>query len=354
MTPTSAADSARPRAVFFGSPEFAVPFLEVVAALTELRAVVSQPDRPAGRGKRLAPPAVKTAAARLGLPALQPERIRTPEFEATLRALDPEIFVVVAYGRILPAALLQIPRLGPWNVHGSLLPKLRGAAPIQWSIINGETRTGVAVMQMEAGLDTGPVAALAETPIADDDTAGTLAARLARLGADLLADVLPRIIARAVNLQPQDDRQATLAPPLNKEDGRLDFTRPAREVSARARGVDPWPGATAILDGEVVKLFRPSLLDAAEEARQAAAAAHAQTPAPATEDGVKASAAVAAPPVPDAARPGCVLGMSPRGLVVRCADRPLAFGELQLPGRKRLPAAGVVNGRPIPPGTVLG
>jgi methionyl-tRNA formyltransferase len=317
--------ATRPRAIFFGSPELAVPFLEVTAAATDLRAVVTQPDRPAGRGKQLAEPAVKTAARRLGVSVLQPEKIRTPDFEAALRAHGADLFVVVAYGRILPPALLDMPRLGPWNVHASLLPRLRGAAPIQWSIIRGEGRTGLCVMRMEAGLDTGPVVASVETPIADDDTAGTLSARLSRLGADLLAATLPRIADGAVMPVAQDDAQATLAPPLRKEDGRLDFTRPAREVSARARGVDPWPGATAILDGEPIKLFGPRVAGAGDLAASVAGAA-----------------------------PGQVLGLGPGGLLVACADGPIAFGELQLPGRKRLPAAAVLAGRPIAAGSRLG
>ena len=316
----------RPRAVFFGSPDFAVPFLEVVAARTELRAVVSQPDRPAGRGKQLHEPPVKVAARGLGVPVLQPEKIRTPELEAALRAHAPELFVVVAYGRILPPNLLAIPRLGPWNVHASLLPALRGAAPIQWSIIRGEVRTGVAVMRMEAGLDTGPVAAVAETPIADDDTTGTLSDRLSRLGAALLAVALPGIVAGTVRLAPQDDRAATLAPPLVKEDGRLDFLQPARAVSARARGVDPWPGATAMLDGQPLKLFRPRVVSGAEGDSS----------------------------VPGPGAPGEVLGAGPHGLIVACGDGAVAFGELQLPGRKRLPAAVVLNGHPIAPGSRLG
>jgi len=316
--------SERPRALFFGSPEFAVPTLEVAAAVTDLRGVVSQPDRPAGRGRELHAPAVKVAARGLGVPLLQPEKIRTPEFEAALRALDPEIFVVVAYGRILPPALLAIPRLGCWNVHASLLPSLRGAAPIQWAIIRGDSRTGVAVMRMEEGLDTGPVAAVTETPIGDDDTAATLSARLSRLGAALLAETLPRIAAGAVTPREQDHARATLAPPLRKEDGRLDFAQPARAVSARARGVDPWPGATATLDGEMIKLFTPRVV------------------APAG-------------PAPAAVRPGRVLGAGPDGLMIGCGDGGVvAFAELQLPGRKRLPAGVVLNGRPIPPDTLLG
>jgi methionyl-tRNA formyltransferase len=306
------------RVVFFGSPAFAVPFLEAVAQATNVVAVVSQPDRPAGRGKQLAAPAVKVAAAHLGFPVLQPERVRTPEFAAELGALDADLFVVVAYGRILPQALLDLPRRGCWNVHGSLLPKLRGAAPIQWAVIRGERVTGVAVMRMEAGLDTGPVAAVRQVPIGDDDTTATLALALAAAGAPLLVETLPAILDGSVRLARQDDAAATLAPPLVKEDGRLVFDVPARAVSARARGCDPWPGATALLDGEPLRVFGPRVL--------------------AGSAGAEA---------------GAVLGLRPEGLAVACADAPLAFAELQLPGRKRLPAAAVLAGRPIPPGTSL-
>jgi len=306
------------RAIFFGSPAFAVPFLETVARATTLVAVVSQPDRPAGRGKQLAEPAVKVAARPLGAPILQPERVRTPEFETELRAFDADVFVVVAYGRILPQGLLDLPRRGCWNVHGSLLPKLRGAAPIQWSIIRGEQETGVAVMRMEAGLDTGPVAAVARVPIGDDDTTATLSVALAAAGAPLLARTLPAILDGSVVLTPQDDGLATLAPPLLKEDGRLRFDEPARAVSARARGVDPWPGATALLDGEVLRVFGPRVLTGSA-----------------------------------GGAPGAVLGLRPEGLAVACADAPIAFAELQLPGRKRMPAAALLAGRPIPPGTSL-
>jgi methionyl-tRNA formyltransferase len=309
---------APPRAVFFGSPAFAVPFLETVAQAANVVAVVSQPDRRAGRGLELAEPAVKVAARRLGLPVLQPEKVRTPEVEAQLRALDADVFVVVAYGRILPQALLDLPRRGCWNVHASLLPKLRGAAPIQWSIIRGDGVTGVAVMRMEAGLDTGPVAAVARVPIGDDDTTGTLALALSGAGAALLAETLPAILDGSVRLTPQDDAAATLAPPLVKEDGRLRFDVPARAVSARARGVDPWPGATVLLDGEVVRVFAPRVL-----------------------------------PGPAGGAPGAALGLRPEGLAVACADAPIAFGELQLPGRKRMSAAALLAGRPIPPGTSL-
>jgi methionyl-tRNA formyltransferase len=310
--------AASPRAVFFGSPAFAVPFLEALAQVTTLLTVVSQPDRRAGRGQQLTEPAVKVAARHLGVPVLQPERVRAPELEQQLGALGADVFVVVAYGRILPPALLDLPRRGCWNVHGSLLPKLRGAAPIQWAIIRGERTTGVSIMRMEAGLDTGPVAAVREVPIGDDDTTATLALALASAGAPLLVDTLPAILDGSVVLVRQDDAAATLAPPLVKEDGRLRFDVPARAVSARARGVDPWPGPTALLDGEPLRVFGPRVLGGA-----AGAAA------------------------------GAVLGLRPEGLAVACADAPIAFAELQLAGRKRLPAAAVLAGRAIPPGTSL-
>jgi methionyl-tRNA formyltransferase len=293
-----------------------------VAEHTTLVAAVTQPDRPAGRGQAPAPPAVKTVAQQLGVPVLQFEKVRTPETLAALRALDADLFVVVAYGRILPEPVLALPRLGPYNVHASLLPALRGAAPIQWAIIRGASETGVSIMRMEAGLDTGPVAARRSLAIDDADTAGTLADKLAVLGAGLLADTLPDIVSGRVVLTAQDDAATTLAPPLTKADGRLDFSRPARVVSAQARGVDPWPGATALLDGEPLRLFAPRVLPPAFPARQ----------------------------------PGEVIGLDDGRLCVACGDAAaasLGFSELQLPGRKRLPAAAVLAGRAIPPGTRL-
>jgi methionyl-tRNA formyltransferase len=315
-SPTS---SGRARSVFFGSPAFAVPCLRAVAGATELVAVVSQPDRPAGRGQAPTPPAVKVAAAELGVPVLQPEKVRTPELRDTLAGYDADIFVVVAYGRILTQTLLDLPRRGPFNVHASLLPKLRGAAPIQWSIIRGDAETGVSIMRMEAGLDTGPVAAMRRLPITDDDTTGTLSEKLSALGAALLIETLPAILDARVALVPQVDADATVAPLLTKSDGRIAFDRPARLVSAQARGVDPWPGATTMLGGEVMRLFAPRVVDG-----------------------------VAGVP------PGTVLPPRPEGLAIACADGAVAFAELQLPGRRRLPAAAVLAGRPIPPGTRLG
>src|SRR5262245_1670622 len=294
------------KAVFFGSPAFAVPSLRAVAARTTLVAVVSQPDRPAGRGQAPSSPAVKLAATALGAPVIQPETLRTPEASAALAAFAADLFVVVAYGRILPQRLLDLPRLGAYNVHASLLPQLRGAAPIQWALIRGETQTGVSIMRMEAGLDTGPVAAARALPVADDDTAGTLSEKLAELGAGLLAETLPAIAGGQIALAPQDHAAATLAPLLTKADGPLGFDRPARIVSGHARGVDPWPGASAMLAGTPLKLFVPRVVGGDARAT---------------------------------GRPGEVLGLRPEGLAVACADGAIAFAELQLPGRRRLPAA---------------
>lgn len=305
------------RIVFFGSPDFAVPSLSAIADHHEIIAVVSQPDRPAGRGAKVQPPAVKVLASERGLRVLQPLKLRDGVLAEELRFLAPDVFVVVAYGRILPPDLLAVPRLGPWNVHASILPKFRGAAPIQWAIIRGESRTGVTIMRMEEGLDTGPVAALTEEEIRADDTGGTLSARLAPLGARLLLETLPAIADGSIVLRPQDHAAATLAPPLGKTDGRLDFHEPAEVVSARARGVDPWPGATVLLDGELVKVFGPSVM-------------------------------------PGPGKPGEVLGLVAQGLAVACGAGAVAFSKIQLPSRKRMPAKALLAGRPIPPGTVLG
>jgi methionyl-tRNA formyltransferase len=322
----SAPVTLRPRTVFFGSPAFAVPALERVAAETHLVGVVTQPDRKAGRGLELAEPAVKQAVLRLGLgvPILQPEKIRDGRLELALKELGGDLFVVVAYGRILPQSILDLPRLGAWNVHASVLPRLRGAAPIQWAIINGDSETGVSIMRMEAGLDTGPVAAVATMRIHADDTAGNLSCRLAVLGADLLAATLPPIVDGEVVLTPQDEARATLAPSLRKEDGQLDFGRRAAEVSARARGVDPWPGATAQIGGKVVKLFGPRAIAHQGERLPAAATA------------------------------GTIVAIDASGLHVASGDEVIVFEGIQLPGRKRVSAAAAAAGRAIAVGERLG
>jgi methionyl-tRNA formyltransferase len=303
------------RVVFMGSPEFAVPTLRAVMAAHEVVAVVTQPDKPAGRGQKLVAPAVKVVAEAAGVRALQPKSARTPEFQEELRALAPDVAVVVAYGKILPQAVLDIPRLGCLNVHGSLLPKYRGAAPIQWAVIRGERETGITIMKLDAGMDTGPMLLKRSVVIADDDTAGTLAEKLAPVGAELMVEALAHL--DALTEEYQDDAQATMAPMLDKDVGRVDWSLPAQAVRDRIRGVDPWPGAFTTLGGEILKLWRPRL-------------------------------------VPGKGPAGEVIGVDRDGAIVACGDgAAVAIGELQLPGKKRMGAAAFTAGRPLPPGTLL-
>jgi methionyl-tRNA formyltransferase len=243
--------------VFMGTAPFAVPCLEaVVRAGHRVAAVVSQPDRPRGRGMTLHPSAVKAAALELGLPVLQPEKASQPEFIDQLRALAPQAIVVVAYGQILRPAVLELPPLGCLNVHGSLLPELRGAAPIQWSILRGYSVTGVTTMFMDAGMDTGDMILKAETPVAAEDTAGALAERLAPLGAELLVRTLELLEAGAAPREPQDSSRATYAPMLRKEDGAVRWEWPAVEIRNRIHGCNPSPGAFARRGEQTVKLWR--------------------------------------------------------------------------------------------------
>jgi methionyl-tRNA formyltransferase len=315
------------RTVFMGSPEFAVPSLVALHQATEVVAVVCQPDRPSGRGLVLTPPAVKRKAEELGLPVLQPVALRPSKstFVEELKALGPELVVVVAYGRILPPEVLAVPRHGCWNVHGSLLPRYRGAAPIQWALIRGEAVTGVTLMQMDAGMDTGPMLMKASRPVdLARDTAGSLHEELSVLGAEVLASGLVQL--KAGTLRPpevQDDSLATKAPLLDKDHGRADFTRSARLVVGQLRGVDPWPGGFTTLEAEpgaepvVMKLFLPRL-----SSGQGA--------------------------------PGEVLGVDKDGLHVACGEGAVAIPEVQLPGRKRLPAQAAWAGLKLPRSVRLG
>jgi len=306
------------RVVFMGSPEFAVPCLQVVARRATVEAVVCQPDKPAGRGLEARAPAVKLAAAALGVPRIwQPASVRKPPFAEELRELAPDLVVVVAYGKILPPEVLAIPRLGFVNVHGSLLPRLRGAAPIQWSIIRGEPTTGVTLMQLDAGMDTGPMLARAELPIPEEATAGQMHEQLAALGAELLDARWDELVAGRLVPVAQDDALATAAPMLDKETGRLDFSLGARAVCDRVRGCDPWPGAFTSVDGDLLKVFSARRVSGAGEA-------------------------------------GVVLDVDRDGLIVGCGEDAVALGELQLPGKRRMPAKALVQGRPIPRGTRLG
>ncbi len=300
-----------------GSPEFAVPCLEALAANHDVALVVSQPDKPAGRGGQLAAPAVKTAALRLGLPVIQPRSARTGELRDAMKTSGAELAVVVAYGKILPKDVLEALPRGCINVHGSLLPKYRGAAPVQWAVIDGEALTGVAIMQLDEGMDTGPVYLEERTEIGDDETSGELMVRLAPIGAKALLEGIAKIANGAVAVA-QDHAKATHAAMLDKSDGAIDFARPAATVASRIRGVDPWPGAQAMLKDQTVKLFRARAVEG---------------------DASKA--------------PGTVLAIDKEGARVQCADGAVVIKELQAPGRKRLTAQQVAAGRGIAVGDVL-
>ncbi len=293
--------------VFLGTPQFAVPTLEGIAgAGHRVIAVYTQPDRPKGRGQQTAFSPVKEAALRLGLTVKQPERVRRPEVVEELRALNADVLVVVGYGQIIPQSIIDLPRFGILNVHASLLPKYRGAAPIQWAIANGETRTGVTIMQIDAGLDTGPIVTMEETGIGPEETASELSERLAAMGARLLVETLAVLPAATL---PQDHAKASLAPILRKEDGRIDWTRAAAVIANRLHGFTPWPGAFTVFRTETLKII---------------------------------AASVAAERV-DAA-PGSLLPHKHRLLVACGGGTTLELNEVQLEGRKKISAQSFLNG----------
>jgi methionyl-tRNA formyltransferase len=312
---------ARPyRIIFMGTPRFAVPTLEaLLASDEEVVAVVTQPDRPKGRGRKLTPPPVKELALAAGLPVLQPAKIRTEEFLSEIRAFAPDLIAVTAYGRILPGPLLRLPPLGTINVHASLLPKYRGAAPVQWAIIRGETETGVTIMQMDEGLDTGDILLADAIPIAPEDTAGTLAPKLAALGGELLVKALGLLHQGRLSPTTQDDARATLAPPLTKEEGHIDWQRPAGDIANLIRGLDPWPTAFTQLDGKRLRLFAPAVI----------------------KDG-------------PTAEPGTLSRADDEGLLIAASRDALLVKEVQLEGSKRLPVSSFLRGRPLAPGLKFG
>src|SRR5271157_2862895 len=247
----------RMRLVFLGTPAFAVPALErLVEAGHQVLAVVTQPDRPSGRGQHPAPPPVKEAAARMGLPVCQPERVKLPETVEFLRAQGAEAMVVVGYGQIIPQSVIDLAPLGIVNVHASLLPKYRGAGPVQWAILNGETRTGVTTMRIDAGLDTGDMLMKTWTEIGPDENAVELGARLAAMGADLLVETLAGLVAGTIVPEKQDASQATYARLLKKEDGMVDWSLPAQAIHNRVRGLQPWPGAYTTFRGQTLHIWK--------------------------------------------------------------------------------------------------
>ena len=254
--------------VFAGTPKFAVPTLEsLIGSGHHVSLVVTQPDRPSGRGLELAASPVKQSATKHGIPLSQPDKIKNNEsFRSQLESLQPDAIVVVGYGRIIPQWMIDLPRLGNLNVHASLLPKYRGAAPIQWAIAQGEMVTGVTTMCIDAGLDTGEILLQGEIPIGVEDTSETMAPKLAALGAQLMVDTLQRLQAATLKPRPQDDSRATLAPILKKADGHIDFRRSATEIWNRLRGFSPWPGAFTSFRGKTLHIWkaRPVAIDIPE------------------------------------------------------------------------------------------
>ncbi len=232
------------RALFFGTPDFSVPSLEALAEIATVVGVVCQPDRPSSRGLKVTAPPVKTRALSLGFPVVQPTKLRTGEFAEWVRAQNADLALVIAYGRILPQDVLDGPRLGCVNVHASILPKYRGAAPIAWAIVRGEKETGITLMKMDAGMDTGDVLEIVRTPIGEDETAGALSMRLSQLGAETVGEGLPRFVRGELVPRAQDHARASMAPLLEKEMGRIDWTHSASQIHDHVRGMNPWPMAS--------------------------------------------------------------------------------------------------------------
>jgi len=309
--------------VFMGTPEFAVPTLKaLLAAGYPVKGVFTQPDRPVGRGKEIAMPPVKKLALEAGIPVFQPQRLRgDAEAYQTLRELSPDCIVVVAYGQILPEEILNLPPYHCINVHASLLPRYRGAAPIQWSVLNGDPETGVTTMLMEKGLDTGPMLLKERTPIDPEETADVLSRRLSEIGADLLVRTLPQWFAGEIQPVAQNDAEATYAPMLKKEMAVLDWSQSAQTLHNRVRGLYPWPGTTTTLDEQIVKILKVTLSD-------------------------RPSAGEA---------PGTVIGLSEEGWEVACGRGVLRIQQVQIPGKKPQSAAEAARGlRILGIGTRLG
>ncbi|MBI2312926.1 MAG: methionyl-tRNA formyltransferase [Betaproteobacteria bacterium] len=307
------------KVIFAGTPEFAAHALAALArSRHEIVLVLTRPDRPAGRGLKLTASPVKRLAEERGLPVLQPATLKEAGIQARLAERAPEVMVVAAYGLILPAAVLAIPRLGCINIHASLLPRWRGAAPIQRALLAGDRETGITIMQMDAGLDTGPMLLRAAIPIAEDDTARTLHDRLAALGAESIVHALEALEAGSLKPEPQDQARACYAPKLDKQEATIDWHKPAREIHRAIRAYDPFPGAGTTLDGQLIKLWGARL---GENLRGA---------------------------------PGTVLSASGAGIAVACGDGGLVVTELQRAGGRRMPAARFLAGFPLTPGARFG
>jgi methionyl-tRNA formyltransferase len=297
-----------------GTPEFAVASLSACFDIGEVVAVVTQPDKPKGRGHALSISPVKALALERGVPVFQPQKLRTPPFAEELRKLAPDVCVVTAYGKILPKDVLEVPAHGSVNVHASLLPRFRGAAPIQWAIAHGDAETGVALMRMDEGLDTGPVIAMKRLPIAPEDTSASLHEKLSRLGGEILRESLPAYLRGELKPVPQPSEGMVLAPIIQKEDGLLDFTKSAVELERRGRAFTPWPGVYTGLNGARLKVHRMKV---------------------GTGKG----------------SPGTVLAAGPGGIEVACGEGSIVLLDVQLEGKRVMTAAEFLSGHKLAPGS---
>jgi methionyl-tRNA formyltransferase len=306
------------RVIFMGTPAIGVPaLLALIEAGHDIVSAVTQPDRPKGRGGKLAAPPVKEAAAERGIPVLQPDKVRDPAFIEAFQALGADVAVVIAFGQILPQALLDIPKFGCINIHASLLPKYRGAAPINWAIANGDRETGLTTMRMDAGMDTGPTYLTVATPIGTEEDAEDLTRRLSLLAGPLIVETLARVEG-GLNATPQDDARATRAPLLTKEDGRIRWDRPAREVVDHVRAFVPWPGSFTTYRGEPWKVVRAKVGEARPK---------------------------------DA--PGTILRVDGDSLLVAAGEGSVRVLALQVPGKRPMPVQAFLNGHPVERGVVL-
>ena len=308
------------RVVFMGTPDFSVPTLEcIIEAGHEVVGVVTQPDKAKGRGKKVVYTPVKEKALEHGLTVYQPRRAREPEFIEQMRALNPDVMVVVAFGQILPKELLDIPKYGCVNVHASLLPKYRGAAPIQWAVIRGEKVSGVTTMQMDVGLDTGDMLLKTEVPLAEDETGGSLHDKLSVLGGDLLIETLKGLEAGTIVPEKQDDSQSgEYARMLDKSLGKIDFSMRAEEIERLIRGLNPWPSAYTSYNNKTMKLWKARVVSGGE------------------------------------AVPGQVLAVDKKGFTVQTGDGALQILELQMEGKKRMDSGAFLRGCPLTAGEILG
>ena len=317
------------RVVFMGTPDFAVPTLQhLIHSEFSVVGVVCQPDRPSGRGKKIQWGPVKTAALAQNIPVFQPEKMKAPEFLKTLRSWSPDVIVVAAFGRILPQVILDLPPKGCVNVHGSLLPKYRGAAPIQWAVMNGEAETGVTIMMMDAGLDTGAILEQAVMPILAEDTAGDVASRMAEMGGSLLVPTLQRWVTGSIAPQEQNEAHSTLAPILKKEDGLLDWSQSASSLANRVRGLSPWPGGYTFVNGERWGIWKVQVEE--QEDSPSATSNHAKH------------------------APGKIVGVTKQAIHVQTGHGVLQLIEIQPANKKRMAVSQYVAGHGMTIGTQCG